>query len=244
MPPRTTVAIGPAIASPGLLVSVRDAEEALAALAGGADVIDIKEPSNGPLGAAATATVAAVVEAVDGRKPVTVALGELTENPSTALAMPGIAVAKVGLAGADGHGWERQLTEFRDRLPGGVALAAAAYWDWQAAGSPEPDAILKVTIKAGCRGLVLDTWDKTGRSSLSLGPIERIATLVASATRQGVQVVLAGRLTAEGFPAAIACRPRLIGIRGAACDGGRAGRIAEDRVRSLAQRLAGCRSNQ
>ena len=33
-----------------LLVSVRSADEAEAAIAGGADVIDVKEPSHGPLG--------------------------------------------------------------------------------------------------------------------------------------------------------------------------------------------------
>ena len=37
----------------GLLVSVRNVEEALAALEGGASLIDVKEPSRGPLGRAA-----------------------------------------------------------------------------------------------------------------------------------------------------------------------------------------------
>lgn len=36
----------------GLLVSVRDAREARLALAGGVDLIDIKEPSRGALGGA------------------------------------------------------------------------------------------------------------------------------------------------------------------------------------------------
>ena len=36
--------------APGLLVSVRSAAEAATALAGGADLIDVKEPSRGPLG--------------------------------------------------------------------------------------------------------------------------------------------------------------------------------------------------
>ena len=38
--------------SPGLLVSVRSAAEAITALEAGADVIDVKEPSRGALGAA------------------------------------------------------------------------------------------------------------------------------------------------------------------------------------------------
>ena len=62
---------------PGLLVSVRSADEARAALAGGADVIDIKEPGRGPLGRADEATWRAVRAEVAGRVPVSAALGEL-----------------------------------------------------------------------------------------------------------------------------------------------------------------------
>jgi uncharacterized protein (UPF0264 family) len=47
-----------------LLVSVRNAEEARAALRGGADVIDVKEPDNGPLGMAGAEAIAAVVDVV------------------------------------------------------------------------------------------------------------------------------------------------------------------------------------
>ncbi len=67
--------------SVGLLVSVRDAAEAAASLAGGADLIDVKEPARGPLGRADAATIAAVVQAVGGRVPVSAALGELRECP-------------------------------------------------------------------------------------------------------------------------------------------------------------------
>ena len=35
---------------PQLLVSVRNATEAAAAVLGGADILDVKEPANGPLG--------------------------------------------------------------------------------------------------------------------------------------------------------------------------------------------------
>src|SRR5437016_5096196 len=63
-----------------LLVSVRSAAEAEAALAGGAQVIDVKEPLRGALGRADDAAIAAVVEAVAGRCPVSAALGELRET--------------------------------------------------------------------------------------------------------------------------------------------------------------------
>jgi len=64
---------------PKLLVSVRDAAEARAALVGGADLIDVKEPSRGSLGRAEADTIAAVAHAVGGRTPVSAALGELRD---------------------------------------------------------------------------------------------------------------------------------------------------------------------
>jgi uncharacterized protein (UPF0264 family) len=63
-----------------LLVSVRSAAEAEAALAGGAGLIDVKEPARGALGRADAAVIAAVVRAVGGRRPVSAALGELAEG--------------------------------------------------------------------------------------------------------------------------------------------------------------------
>ena len=54
----------------GLLVSVRSADEVAAALAGGADLIDVKEPSKGSLAPAEAEVVAAVIEAVGGKVPV------------------------------------------------------------------------------------------------------------------------------------------------------------------------------
>ena len=51
-------------AKPKLLVSVRSADEARAALAGGADLIDVKEPAHGPLGAARQPPRAALCQAV------------------------------------------------------------------------------------------------------------------------------------------------------------------------------------
>ncbi|HEV3164614.1 MAG TPA: (5-formylfuran-3-yl)methyl phosphate synthase, partial [Isosphaeraceae bacterium] len=63
----------------GLLVSVRSVEEAQRALAGGAAVIDIKEPARGPLGQADPEIWQAVREAVPPHLPVSAALGELID---------------------------------------------------------------------------------------------------------------------------------------------------------------------
>ena len=66
--------------APGLLVSVRSAAEACAALAGGAALIDVKEPAHGPLGRASDDVIRAVMDAVGGRCAVSAALGELADH--------------------------------------------------------------------------------------------------------------------------------------------------------------------
>ena len=67
----------------GLLVSVRSADEVAAALEGGADIIDVKEPAKGPLGMAEAEVVAAVVDRVKGKVPVSAAMGEWSPNAIT-----------------------------------------------------------------------------------------------------------------------------------------------------------------
>ena len=66
-----------------LLVSVRNADEAVAAVRGGAHIIDVKEPHQGSLGCATPEVIVAIAEAIrevnDTQLPLSLALGELPE---------------------------------------------------------------------------------------------------------------------------------------------------------------------
>ena len=64
------------IAGTRYLVSVRSPDEARIALAGGADIVDAKEPSHGALGAVSPAAIAAIVEVVAGARPVSATIGD------------------------------------------------------------------------------------------------------------------------------------------------------------------------
>src|SRR5207248_6212819 len=98
---------------PSLLVSVRSEAEVEVALAGGAALIDVKEPARGSLGRASEATLTGVLRSVAGRRPVSAALGELAEATENRwpLAAIGLAYVKWGLAGyADvKRDWRRDL---------------------------------------------------------------------------------------------------------------------------------------
>ncbi len=103
----------------GLLVSVRSVEEALAALAGRASVVDIKEPANGPLGRAPFDVWHAIREVVPSEVPLSVALGELAEFNGVGLSVAGIRYRKLGLAGS-GEDWRERWK--RVRLESGSLL--------------------------------------------------------------------------------------------------------------------------
>src|SRR5437773_9115409 len=63
-----------------LLVSVTCAAEALAALAGGADLIDAKDPLAGALGAVSADVLREIYAVVADRRPVTAALGDACDE--------------------------------------------------------------------------------------------------------------------------------------------------------------------
>ena len=67
-----------------LLVSVIDADEARLAVAGGVDVVDVKNPAEGSLGAPAPGVIAQVRDVLPSDQPLSVALGDLPCLPGTA----------------------------------------------------------------------------------------------------------------------------------------------------------------
>src|SRR4051794_33920251 len=85
------------------LASVTGPDEAETAIAGGADIIDLKDPSQGALGALPIETVRATVAAVRGRRPVSAVTGDLPMEPDVivaaagAMAQTGVDYVKVGL---------------------------------------------------------------------------------------------------------------------------------------------------
>jgi len=64
-----------------LLASVTGAGEAEIALAHGADIIDLKDPAQGALGALEPMAVRATLAAIAGRRPVSAVIGDLPMQP-------------------------------------------------------------------------------------------------------------------------------------------------------------------
>jgi len=219
-----------------LLISVRSVDEASSALAGGADVIDIKEPGRGALGAADVGVWRDVLQLVSGRRPVSCALGELHEDDvlDRARQSSGMSFVKVGLSRLRANaGWNDRWKEIQRALPQDIQLVAVIYADWQLAEAPLPYEIIDRCAEMDCHSLLVDTWNKARGGIFQYLDDRAVQNIVARARTLQMKVVLAGSLTHSNLPRALQHRPDYVGIRGAACIDGRAGRISETLVRQL-----------
>jgi (5-formylfuran-3-yl)methyl phosphate synthase len=224
-----------------LLVSVRSAEEATAACAGGAGLIDVKEPANGPLGRAEPAAVRAVLREVGGRRPVSAALGELQDD-NRVPAVTGLAYAKWGLAGCgDDARWPDRLRaagRWLVTVTPGCQLVAVAYGDWRRAHSPSPEAVCDFACSERCGALLLDTLGKDGTTLLDwtdLGDLRRLGRACRDAR---VPLALAGSLGPAELLRLLEIRPAWFAVRGAVCRGGnRQGAVDATAVAGLVRLL-------
>jgi uncharacterized protein (UPF0264 family) len=225
-----------------LLVSVRNAQEAASALAGGADIVDAKDPAAGPLGAVSLDVLRAIVCTVAGSRPVTAALGDardecLTERAADAFVRTGSGLVKVGLAGTVDLARAKSLIASAVRGAGADRVVAVAYADYRRAGSVSPLDVLDLADALRVKGVLLDTADKHGPRLCTLVPPAALGHWVTMARCAGLLVALAGRLTAEDIGDIARTGADVVGVRGAACDGGRDGCITEERVRLLKDRV-------
>ncbi len=215
-----------------LLASVTNAEEAETAIAGGADIIDLKDPSRGALGALPLADIRSIVERVARRRPVSATIGDLPPDPSLiadavrSTAATGVEYVKVGFftpAYLDAclsaiapvaHGQPTIAVLFADRSPPLNDLAAFA--------------------DAGFAGVMLDTADKSRGRLTAHASLADLHAFVDHARSLGLLTGLAGALRLEDLPALLPVAPDYLGFRGGLCAGGeRRNRIDPARLQAV-----------
>ena len=228
-----------------LLVSVVDVAEARVAAAAGADIVDVKNPEEGSLGAPAPAVIAGVRAAVPAELPVSAAIGDMPNLPGTAAlaalgaTRSGATFVKVGLWGvsteAEAVALLCAVREGVADVPGAVVVAGAYADARRVAHAPlAPELLPRVARAAGAGVCLLDTAIKDGRGLLDWLSPDELTSLVADAHYTGLQVALAGALRAEDLPVVRATGADIVGVRSAACgDGRRSGSVEAARVRAL-----------
>jgi (5-formylfuran-3-yl)methyl phosphate synthase len=206
-----------------MLASVINRDEANAVVASGVDMVDLKDPGKGALGAMDLGEVAAIVNAVGKRKPISAAAGDHFETPShataaaLALAATGVDYVKVGVssdkAGADHI---RAL----GTLAGRTKLVGVLFADRK----PNLD-LLRLMAACGFKGAMLDTLIKGEGRLLDYMDVAELAPFVDRCSDTGLTSGLAGSLEAPDVPRLLPLRPDYLGFRGSLCGGDRAAGI-------------------
>jgi len=228
-----------------LMISVFEEKEITAALDGGADIIDVKNPGEGALGAPAPETIRDVCNRLKGNKPFSIALGEFPGKPNAAaLAALGgahflpdfIKVAFVSHTVSKEifstlRVIKKSLRLFQQKR---ISLVSVAYADTLGSASWNLSDFAAISKAGGADGCLVDTWQKNGKSlpdHLSWNNIERF---IADCRKEQLFCGLAGSLRLDDVAGLGRLEPDIIGVRSAVCGGDRLrGTVSAQSVREL-----------
>ncbi len=225
------------------LASVATLAELEIGLTAGADIIDLKDPEKGALGAWSLDKIARAVGIVAGRCRVSAAAGDPVhpvnqgkqlEDDWTAFAASGVDTVKFAM-GFDGY--DPQRLEMVARIAWGSVQPVAVVAVDKARQSGvrlDDSAWLAQLTDAGCRGVMLDTADKAVGRLTDYVPFSVLSAFVMAGRSLGLEVGLAGSLCLEDSGLINRLAPDVAGFRGALCaQGDRTGRLVPERVRHL-----------
>jgi (5-formylfuran-3-yl)methyl phosphate synthase len=199
-----------------LLASVMNLEEAQIALDGGADIIDLKNPFAGALGALPLDDIRAIVKMINKQRPVSATIGDLPMEPEIicaaveATAKTGVDYIKIGFFKSDNL---RACITALSPLAQQHKLIAVLFAD------QHPDfSLLDDLAKAGFHGVMLDTADKQNGSLRGhMQNIDLIEFILISHKRK-LLCGLAGSLRMGDVKELITLMPDYLGFRGALCE--------------------------
>ncbi|MDD5578020.1 MAG: (5-formylfuran-3-yl)methyl phosphate synthase [Methylobacter sp.] len=205
----------------GMLASVNSLKEAALVLNANVDIIDLKQPALGALGALETELVKKIVAAIDGRCPVSATIGDLPMEPRiifnavNAMAETGVDYIKVGFF--PGGNWSETVDNLSTLTEQNIALIAVLFADSQLDNNQSGFAIIPALKNAGFKGVMLDTRDKKNGSLTQLMAKIDILQFIRRVKAHQLICGLAGSLRLEDIAELMIYHPDYLGFRGALC---------------------------
>jgi uncharacterized protein (UPF0264 family) len=220
-----------------LLVSPSSISEAKNSTA--ADIIDVKKPSEGSLGANFPWVIREIKSF--STKPVSAAIGDFDFRPGGAsLAAYGAACAgadyvKIGLA-FDGQKQAREVIHavvkaVKDQFPEKFVVIAA-YSDYERMHSISPFDMAPIAADCGADFAMVDTGIKDRQSTFAFMDEQTLRSFTEENRKLGLGTALAGSLKFEDIDALKRIDPEIIGVRGMVCGGDRNATVREDLIKT------------
>ncbi len=223
-----------------VLVSPSNVEEALECIRGGAEIIDVKNPREGSLGANFPWVIKEITKlAKSYGKDVSATIGDLDKAGTASLASYGVAslgvdYVKVGLfAGKIESALEILKCVTKAVKEFDIKVVAASYADWIRAKTFSPLKLPEVASDADADGVMIDTAIKDGRSTFEFMSFEDLAEFIDRAHENGMFCALAGGLNWNHIDLIKKLKPDIIGVRTMVCKDGRNSKICSELVQKL-----------
>ncbi len=215
-----------------LLISPDGVEEALdcAKAAEHLDIVDVKKPDEGSLGANFPWVIREIRDAVPVDIPVSATVGDVPYKPGTVAqaalgaVVSGATYIKVGLYGCTtpDQGIEvmravvRAVKDHRSE----ALVVASGYADAHRIGCVNPLAVPDIAARSGADAAMLDTAVKDGTRLFDHVPPDVCAEFVRLAHASGLLAALAGSVKQSDLGPLTRIGTDIVGVRGAVCEGG------------------------
>lgn len=219
------------------LASVTSLVEARMVVAAGVDIVDLKQPAEGALGALNVETVSAIVNGLDSAVQISATIGDLPLLPGLilpavqAMLDQGVNIVKLGIF--PGSEPEACLTALLPITAQGHQLVAVLFAD-----TNHDLALIPHLANAGFSGVMLDTMNKSLGSLTTLASQSQLLQFVQSAHQHDLFCGLAGSLRVNDVPELLPLKADYLGFRGALCRGQqRTATLDIDAVRTIRRLL-------
>ncbi len=198
-----------------LLISVKNLEECRIARYANVDVIDLKDPSIGALGALDPDVVSQIVKDVNGSVSISATVGEGHETIDALLddviLYAGMGVDIVKIAVSQLFRQTEFLTRLKQITTQGIKIVVIFF------ANLEVDFDLITRLKeAGVYGVMLDTQQKE-LTLLELQSIDMLKAFIFFCEQHSLVSGLAGSLNKTHIDVLSTLKPSFIGVRGGAC---------------------------
>jgi (5-formylfuran-3-yl)methyl phosphate synthase len=214
-----------------ILISVVSVEEARIAARANPDIVDIKNPEEGSLGAQFPWILKDITDELREASVLSSAtLGDLIYKPGTAslaaygAALCGVDYVKAGLFGVSIYNEALNLMSSIVKavrmVNTKIRIVAAGYADYNRFGGISPEILTRVAQNAGADIVMVDTAIKDGKSIFDALTYNEIEKFIKMAHENDMQVALAGSIMIEHLELLAGLNPDIIGIRGAVCENG------------------------
>ena len=229
--------------------------EAAEAIAGGADIIDVKNPQEGALGANFPWVIKRIREMAPKHIQVSCAVGEVPNLPGSislaalGAASLGVDYIKVGLRGLrtpkEVSYLLKNVNKAAKECNPKIKVVAVGYADADRIDSINPLLIPEIAFKTELDVAMIDTAIKDDKNIFTFLTAKQLEKFVDSAHNLGLEAALAGSLKKQDLLIVYSLGADVAGLRGAACTNNDRvkGQITRNLVHEIAEVIKQAKTN-